>query len=224
MAAAGRVVTGFSKPYVAKYTDDAGKVTYSGCRQLARGVEVSIDPEVGGDNDFFADNVKAESAPGTFTGGTVTLTVDGLLLDSERFIMGMPEPQEVSIGEGKNVKVQGYGDAMQIPYMGFGCIVRYQSDGEVEYVPTILTKTRFRTTGLSAATQEEDIDWQTTELTADLMRDDTEYHHWRLEAEGFKTEAEAEKVVKFLLGEKDSTLSSAINTPIVKEDSRGLRL
>lgn len=224
MAAAGRVVTGFSKPYVAKYEADVGNVTYSECRQLARGVEVSIDPEVGGDNDFYADNVRAESAPGTFTGGTVTLTVDGLLLESERFIMGLPEPKDVAIGEGKNVKVQGYGDAMQIPYVGCGFIVRYQSDGEVEHVPTILTKTRFRTTGKTAATQEEDIDWQTTELTADLMRDDTPDHNWKIETEGFPSEAEAENVLKALLGEDVSTLSLAADAPIVKEDNGGLRL
>ena len=50
--------------------------TYTSGQILARGVEVSIDPEVGDDNTFYADNISAETAPGVFTGGTVTLTVD----------------------------------------------------------------------------------------------------------------------------------------------------
>ena len=37
MSAAGKVCTGFSKPYVAKYSNDGGAVTYSGVMQLAPG-------------------------------------------------------------------------------------------------------------------------------------------------------------------------------------------
>ena len=76
--AAGKVCTGFSMPYVAKYSATGGTVTYSEAMRLARGVSVTIDPEVGDDNKFFADNITAEVAPGTFTGGTATLTVDGI--------------------------------------------------------------------------------------------------------------------------------------------------
>ena len=44
-AAAGRVATGFSKPYVAKYIASGTSVIYTGCRRLARGVKVSLSPE-----------------------------------------------------------------------------------------------------------------------------------------------------------------------------------
>ena len=86
MAAAGKVITGFSSPYVAKYSASGGTVTYSDGMRLARGVSVSINPEVGDANPFYADNVEAETVPGTFTGGTATLTVDGLL---EKFSVGV---------------------------------------------------------------------------------------------------------------------------------------
>lgn len=201
--AAGKVVTGFSKPYVALYQATGNQVTYTNGRVLARGVDVDVQPTVPSDNDFFADNVKAESAPGIFTGGTCTLTVDGLLTESERFILGIPEPKAVSIGGEKTVNVTDYGDDMQIPYVGLGFLVRYQSNGEVEYVPTILTKTRFSTTGTNAATQEDEIDWQTQELTTTLMRDDTDKHNWKRVADGFPTENEAEQVLKKLLGITD---------------------
>ena len=54
--------------------------------------------------------------------------------------------------------------------------------------------------GLDAATQEDTIDWQTQELTANLMRDDTSNHDWKLVAADQSTEAEAEAVLKALLG------------------------
>lgn len=40
---------------------------------LARGVNVSIEPEVSDNNIFYADNVAAETAGGIFMSGTATL-------------------------------------------------------------------------------------------------------------------------------------------------------
>ena len=57
MAAAGKVCTGFAKPYVALYSNTGATTAYSGGMQLARGVDVSIEPEVGDANPFYADNV-----------------------------------------------------------------------------------------------------------------------------------------------------------------------
>ena len=41
--AAGRVCTGYSKPYVAVYSESSGTVTYTGGMRLGRGVSVSLD-------------------------------------------------------------------------------------------------------------------------------------------------------------------------------------
>lgn len=199
MAAAGRVVTGFSKPYVAKYNASGSTITYSDGMKLARGVEVSIEPEVGDSNPFYADNIEAETVPGTFTGGTVGLTVDGLLTVAERFIYGLPEAEEITYGESKKASVTHYGDDMDIPYVGIGFVVRYMSGGVTTYAPTILTKARFQVGNTSAATQEESIDWQTQELTADLMRDDSTTHSWKKVAESVSTEDEAEEILKAML-------------------------
>lgn len=195
----GRVVTGFSKPYVAKYTASGTNVTYTGARPLARGVDVDVSAEVGDDNNFFADNVMAESAPGLFTGGSMTMTVDGLKADAEAMILGLPEPESVNAGSG-TVDVYSYGDSMQIPYVGVGFIVRYQSDNMVSYVPVVMTKARFATPGMTAATQEEEIDWQTQSLEATLMRDDTANHNWKKVAAEQTTEAAAEAILVALLG------------------------
>ena len=150
-------------------------------------------------NPFYADNIEAETVPGTFTGGTIGLTVDGLLTVAERFVYGLPEAEEITYGESKKASVTHYGDDMDIPYVGIGFVVRYMSDNVTTYVPMILTKARFQVSNTSAATQEDSIDWQTQELTADLMRDDSVTHSWKKIADGVSTEDEAEEILKVML-------------------------
>lgn len=197
--AAGKVCTGFSKPYVAKYSATGSTVSYTGGMVLARGVDVSIEPKVGDSNPFYADNIEAENVPGVFTGGTVTLTVDGLQDEAEKFILGLPESESLSYGEEQTAQITSYGDTMDIPYVGIGFIVRYMSGGVTTYAPMILTKARFQTPSTSAATQEESIEWQTQGLTADLMRDDSANHDWKKVAADVDTEAEAEEILKAML-------------------------
>ena len=199
MAAAGKVITGFSSPYVAKYSASGGTVTYSDGMRLARGVSVSINPEVGDANPFYADNVEAETVPGVFTGGTADLVVDGLLNTAEAFVYGLPEPESLSYGKSKTVEVYSYGEGMEIPYVGIGFVVRFMSGGVTTYAPMLLTKTRFQTPNTEAATQEESIEWQTQTLTADLMRDDSADRNWKKIAADQATEAEAEEIVKAML-------------------------
>ena len=199
MSAAGKVCTGFSMPYVAKYSNVGSVVTYSGVMQLARGVSVSLSLNTKDDNVFHADNVSAETAAAIFTGGTATLTVDGLLAEAEKFILGLPETTKVTVG-GDQVDVSHYGDGMEIPYVGIGFVVRYQSGGVVTYAPVVLAKARFQQPGLDAATQKESIDWQTQELTATLMRDDTSNHDWKLVGADQATEEAAVEVLKAILG------------------------
>ena len=186
--AAGRVLTGFSLPYVAKYTAAGNTVTYSQGQKLARGVSVSIEAEAEDDNIFYADNISAESAPGIFTSGTATITVDGLKLAAEQLIMGIPAADS-----------EGFihdGESLSIPYVGIGFICRYMSDGVTSYVPVILTKARFVTPGIDASTATETIEWQTQELTASLLRDDTTNHDWKLVGGEQTTEAAAEAKIK----------------------------
>lgn len=186
--AAGRVMTGFSLPYVALYTANGGTVTYSQGQRLARGVQVSIEAEAEDDNIFYADNISAESAPGIFTSGTATFTVDGLKLAAEQLIMGIPAADSQGFIH--------YGESLQIPYVGVGFICRYMEDGVTSYVPYILTKCRFVTPGIDAQTATETIEWQTQEITATLLRDDTSNHDWKLVGAAQTSEALAEAKIK----------------------------
>lgn len=190
--AAGRVCTGYSKPYVAVYSESSGTVTYTGGMRLGRGVSVSLDIDAADDNTFYADNVAAESASGVFGGGSGTFTIDGLKRDAERLIYGIPAADSDGMIH--------YGDSMTIPYVGIGYIKRYMEDGVTTYVPVILRKAKFQTAGDDAATQEEEINWQTQELTAQLFRDDTTNHDWRLIGDEETTEAAAEAIIRTQLG------------------------
>ena len=189
--AAGKVCTGFSKPYIALYSATGTTISYTSGQVLARGVDVSIEAESTDDNEFFADNVRAESAGKTFTSGTVTLTVDGLKTAAEKLIMGLP----TATGDWMD-----YGDDQEIPYVGIGFIARYMSDGVESWTPILIYKCMFDEIGLSAATQEEEIDWQTQELSASIHRSDDTNHNWRSVGIEYQTEAAAEAALKTKLG------------------------
>lgn len=193
------VTTGFSKPYVAKYANTGSTVNYSSGMILARGVSLSVEIDTADDNNFYCDNVIGETESTQFTSGSATITVDGLDNDAATMIFGLPAPQSVTVDESP-VQMQGYGHQMNAPYVGFGCVRRTMMNGVTQYWPYILPKIKFSLPSEEMATQEDSIDWQTQELTATIMRDDTTAANWKLiSAEGMDTEAEAEAAIKEFL-------------------------
>lgn len=191
MSAAGRVCTGFSLPYVATYVNNSGTISYTSGQKLARGVDVSIEPSAS-DNVFHADNVEAEVA-NQFTGGSFTLTVDGLLPAAEKLIMGLP-----AISTGASWYI--YDDDRTSGFFGLGFIARYMSDGVTSYVPYVLAKVAFDPLNTSAATQEEEINWQTQSITGQIMRAEDAKHTWKYVGTEYSTEAAAEAALKTKLG------------------------
>lgn len=195
----GKVITGYSKPYVAKYDANEGSPTYTDGMPLARGVSVQVEPTTGDAVNFYADNVAAESAGGVFTGATLTMVVDGLKEEARKLIMGLPTASETTIN-GETVKIYEYDDRQNIPYVGIGFIIRYMENGVTTYSPVVFNKNVFAVDGLSAQTQEENIQFQTSELTATVMRDDSAHHGWKKIAEDQETEQAAENIIRSLLG------------------------
>lgn len=188
MSALGKVCTGFSKPYVALYANNEGTITYSSGQRLARGVEVSIEPESSDASNFYADNIIAETVGGQFTGGTCTLTVDGLLQDAEKLIAGLPTAD--------NDGFINYGLDQNTPFVGLGFVVRYLSGGVTYYTPVILTKATLNPQTLEAATQEDEVDFQTQELEFTLSRDDSTNGVWKKVGGELASESAAETVIK----------------------------
>lgn len=200
MSAAGKVCTGFSNPYVGKYNFDGTNVTYTEGMKLARGVDVKITPDTRTDNNFYADDVAAETDEGMFTGGTCAMTVDGLHAVAERFVFGLPEPEEYSYGSGKTAKITKFGENRNAPYVGIGFIAKYRSDGVTTYVPVILRKARFQDTGMEHKTEEGSVSWQTQSLSANLFRDDTANADWKWLVEEQSTLSEAVAILEAVLG------------------------
>ena len=191
------VTTGFSKPYVAKYANNDGTVTYSGGMKLGRGVSVEIEIDAADDNNFYADNVIAETESTQFTSGSATVTVDGLENEAAVLILGLPASEAFEVGENKSVNLQKYGKALNAPYVAFAYVRRTQMEGVTKYYPVIHPKNKFSIPSDSAATQEDSIDWQTQELSATILRDDTAEANWKITTdEGLDTEEEAEEVIK----------------------------
>ena len=192
MSAAGKVCIGFSKPYVAVYTNSGTTITYSNGRVLARGVDVSIEPEASDDNKFYADNVEAETDAGTFSGGTLSLTVDGLHQNAEALIMGLPAADQSGW--------ISYGDSQTVPFVGVGYIAKYMSGGEITYVPTIIPKVVFNQISSAHATSEDSLNFQTQALTAQIKRADDADRSWKYLGEPQTTEALAEAAIKTKFG------------------------
>lgn len=192
MAAAGKVTIGFSKPYVALYSESGGTVTYSSGQLLARGVSVSVESDSSDNNNFYADNIVAETDAGSFTGGTATLTVDGLLQDAEKLVQGLPTADAAGF--------LNYDDDQVVPYVGIGFIIKYMSEGVTYYTPVIFPKARAGQLSVNAETQGESIDWQTAEIPFTIFKDDTAKHQWKKVGGELADETTAEAAIKTFLG------------------------
>lgn len=185
------VTTGFSKPYVAVYSNPSGTNVFSDGTLLARGVSVSVDVDTVDDNDFYADNVIAETEKGAVSSGTLTLTVDGLDPAAKKLILGLPAAVD---------DWTAYGDDATPPYVGVGFIRRTMNNGATNYWAVVFPKCKFDFFNEDAETSEEQINWQTLELEATFMRDDTDKRNWKYVCEtAFTTEAAAEAELKEFL-------------------------
>ena len=194
----GKVCIGFSRPWIAKYNENSGVVTYTNAMRAARGVSVEVAPNSSSDNKFRADDVDAESADGVFTGGTTTLVVDGFFKAAARLMFGWPEAD----GNGWTHE----GDEAVAPYTALGFIAEYMSGGVRIYTPYIIRKGKFGIPGTSAQTEEQDINWQTQSLEMSMFRDDTPTHDWRWTGADFATKDAAEEAIKEVFGVVEETV------------------
>ena len=190
----GKVITGYSQPIVAKYSYSSNTISYSNVMPLARGVEVEMEVEIGDATNFFADNTIAEAVAGQFNGATATFTVDGLKDTARDLIAGLVTSKTI-IANSSTVTAKVYDDLQVIPYVGIGFVVRYMENGVTTYAPVILPKAQFSPESLNAATQGEEVEFQTTELQATVMRADDANHSWKVVAEDQATEAAAVAVI-----------------------------
>lgn len=189
------VTTGFSEPYVAKYTASGTNVTYSGGMKLGRGVSMSVEVESADDNNFYADDQIAESETGIMTSASGTFTVDGMEPEAATLVLGLPEKSQETIDE-TQVDVYDYDDRMSVPYVGVGVLRRVMMKGVTTWEPIVFTKVKFSIPGDEAASQEDQIDWQSQELECTILRDDTENKRWKRVFARQTTKAAALAIIK----------------------------
>lgn len=187
---------GLCKPYYAIYTNSGSTVTYSSGGYLGKAVEVSMDLDDNADNILYADNAPAESET-TFSGGTLTLTTDDLLPTAAAAVLGITLSSITVTGlTGEEEMI--FTDSQVVPYCGVGFVVKKRQSGVTKWLAVVLPKVQFQNPDLAATTQGETIEWQTPEISATIMRDDTAAHAWCRQAL-LDTEADAISYITGLL-------------------------
>lgn len=194
----GGVRIGFSEPYVAIYSHNGNDISYANGQKMARGVSAKLTSSSKGSSKFYADNVEAESAAGKFTGGTLALTVDGLALEADKLMRGLPVATSLTVGS-DTVQVYADNDDADTPYVGVGYIEKWQFEGVQSYRPVVIYKCKLATPDEGAQTETETTNWQTQNLTFDVVRSDKAKRDWRLRGEHQETEAAALAVIKQVL-------------------------
>lgn len=191
---------GLSKPYYGIYSASGTTVSYTGGAVMGKATEANIEIDTTEDNNLYGDNAIAE-ADRSFAGGTLTLSTTDLSQEVSKAILGLKETAITGI-EGvtdTSVKELIYDDDQSTPYLGVGFIIKKKVNGAYRWRAVVLTKVMFSVPADAATTQGESIEWQTPELSATIMRDDSATHMWKREAT-FTTEVQADAYIKARLG------------------------
>lgn len=192
-------IIGASKPMFAKYAHNGTTVSYSDGGVMGALVEFNIEVESTNNNDFYADNSVKETQRNKFSSGTLTVQTDDLRYEVSKALLGLKENSLSSIpGITGTVKELVYDDEQNTPYLGIGMIQKKQVDNIEKWRAIVLKKIMFSVPADAATTEGETIDWQVPELSAAIMRDDSEHHEWKCEAV-FDTEAQAEAYIRYKL-------------------------
>lgn len=206
-------IKGLSKPICSTYQVNGNVVTYSEPYTADYAVEYSFEAEIASDNDLYADNNIKESAAGKFASGSLTLKTADLTPSLSKKIIGLRTVTRTVAG--KEVTEAVYDDNLRQPDLGFGIIEEHEIDGITKYLPIIFPKIKFNVPGNAATTRGNEIEWQTREVTAKVMRSDQvdeNYNHpWQISPEElYDTEAEAEEYIKAVLSSKEEDTGGTV--------------
>lgn len=204
---------GVSGPWVARYNNINGVVSYTNGLKLAKSTEFSAEIDKSNKNDFHADNGLAEK-DNMFYSGSLTNTVDGYNQEGSKLILGVNDNKFII--DGDEVTELVFDDDTQSPYLGLGILIKKMVDGRTFWRAVVFTKIMYSIPGEAVTTQGETIQWQTDQLTATIQRDDGPKHRWKRES-SFDSEAKAIKYIKHCLNIQDVgtlTVTSAPGTDI----------
>ena len=181
---------GLVKPFVAKYAESSGTISYTSGQRFAKAIEHDLELQNPDPVILYADDGAAESMAG-FSSGTLTLTIDNLSIADAALIFGIAA-DTITTPDGTGI---AFDDDANPPYLGYGIIVPKIKGGVRRWMAIFLPKIKFTLPGDSFQTKGETVSFGTSELTATVVRDDTTKHQWRYLAD-FASEANAESWIK----------------------------
>lgn len=187
---------GLRKPYIAKYVNTGGVVSYTSGQLLAKAIEFSASIDAPEDNNLYADDGIAESDR-SFSSGSLEITTDDLEQAASALILGITA-KSITVGE-ETLSELVYDDDMEAPDLGFGVIIPKKVGGVMKFRAVVFHKIKFNIPDESATTQGENIEWQTPQISASIMRDDTAKRGWKSETTA-DSAAVAEAYIKQKLG------------------------
>lgn len=159
---------GLSKPYFATYTNNNGTISYGTPLVLGKAIDVDISLDGKEPQILYADNGPAESVT-TFGGGTVTLGIDEMALESAAAVLGLTK------GTGDELTFPA---DISAPYGGLGFVAKKVHNGVIKWRAVILHKVQFMIPDVALTTQGETVEFQTPELSATILRDDQTPAEW----------------------------------------------
>lgn len=193
---------GLSYPLFAKYANTAGTVTYSEAQLIGHAIEIDLSVESADVNNLYGDNMIVERDTGSFSSGTLTFTTSELTSDVSKWLLGAKEVER-AVGEG-TVKEVVFDDDLAPIYCGFGGIIKHKINNVTLWQPLVVCKIQPRIPDDAAATQEDEIEWQTHEIEFSVFRSDessANYNHpWKITPAAFMdTEAAAQAYLNAVL-------------------------
>lgn len=196
---------GLSKPYYATYHwSGSGNPTYTGGGKLGKATQLELTLTDSEGNVLYGDNGPAES-DNQFAGGNLSVSTTDLLPAPMLGVLGLKAERIQAEGmTTQNAQWIVYDDDQVVPYVGFGGIIKKQIDNVVKWVALVFLKIQYRNPGVTAVTQGENIEWQTSTLQATVLRSDESKHRWQMMSTPLDTEEDAEAAVKSILGIKDT--------------------
>lgn len=204
------MIKGLSIPVVGKYSNNNGTVTYSEPTIADHAVSYGISWKTSDNNPGYADNQIQENDKSSFQSGELTLGTADLPQEISEMILGTKILDSVQFGPAGSqitAEIQVYDDDMNAPYLGFGIIETHQIDDVDKFRAVFLNKVYFNLPEEAAETKGESIEWQTREITGQIMRSDevtsNRVHPW-MEDAWFSKESDALEFLQWKCGKNYS--------------------
>lgn len=155
--------------FYSKCVKNGGAVTgYDGdVKMMGKAISAGFEPTTPEDNPLYANNGIAENDYSTGSGGTLTMTLDRMTLDTAADLFGTTVTDvEVQVGDetvkGKEIVYKG--DEVSTP-IGVAYIKQQQEDGVIYHDVVFYREVEMSRPGEDAQTRGGTIEWQTPEVS-----------------------------------------------------------